>query len=517
LRNTFIPKSNSQKLLLVASSFLVVGYFSWTIREFRLDDALIYLRYVRNFFNGHGLVYNPGILFNGLTSPLFAYTTIILNSIIGNLQVTSIFTGFMFFSLATLLGALITTKDLEQGLFTILFLGSFNYFYSTFGMESPLFLFFVALSIFYYMEEKYFLLGIALGLTFLSRSEGIFLCLIITLDYTVRKKKLPHPKYMLVPSIIVLCSFLFNKYYYGAFLPSTFSAKISHGQSGFWGDGFPFLNLEYMKKAFFADSSLLLIFFLGTSLVGFVTRLRERVTFLITGFLCILSLFYITLKIPNYHWYYAPFYYFGIIYSALGVWATIKMVISVAGKKINAYFITVTVICCYGFCIYNSLDHSNKSNKKRSTHHLTYKKIGIWLKENTPKASSVGLVEIGAVGWYSERFIVDILGLTNKHNADYIGDRDIYSWLKHYQPDYILTRQPIRRFEMSTKLLLEKGAYKIVDEFHFHRFNLFYKDPNYGDDNIAMLPEARLRALAESVKDIKSVPDSREEIESGTN
>ena len=40
--------------------------------DWELDDALIYARYIDNFTKGNGLVFNPGIKVNGLTSPLFA-------------------------------------------------------------------------------------------------------------------------------------------------------------------------------------------------------------------------------------------------------------------------------------------------------------------------------------------------------------------------------------------------------------------------------------------------------------
>ena len=57
--------------LLFLAPILLASYFGYLWREYQLDDALIYLRYIKNFQEGHGLVYNPGERFNGLTSPFF--------------------------------------------------------------------------------------------------------------------------------------------------------------------------------------------------------------------------------------------------------------------------------------------------------------------------------------------------------------------------------------------------------------------------------------------------------------
>ncbi|MDZ7620939.1 MAG: hypothetical protein U5O69_00325 [Candidatus Competibacteraceae bacterium] len=51
---------------------------------------MIYLRYVRNFLNGSGLVYNPGVYFNGLTSPLYSYLAILTGLLLDNLQSANI-------------------------------------------------------------------------------------------------------------------------------------------------------------------------------------------------------------------------------------------------------------------------------------------------------------------------------------------------------------------------------------------------------------------------------------------
>jgi len=44
-------------------------------------------------------------------------------------------------------------------------------------------------------------------------------------------------------------------------------------------------------------------------------------------------------------------------------------------------------------------------NQPKSATAKPYQIIGQWLKENTPDDAKVALVEIGTVGWYSDRYI----------------------------------------------------------------------------------------------------------------
>lgn len=42
-----------------------------------------------------------------------------------------------------------------------------------------------------------------------------------------------------------------------------------------------------------------------------------------------------------------------------------------------------------------------------------YRRVGLWLRENTPPAGTVAISDVGAVGWYGERPILDMFGLTD--------------------------------------------------------------------------------------------------------
>ena len=74
----------------------------------------------------------------------------------------------------------------------------------------------------------------------------------------------------------------------------------------------------------------------------------------------------------------------------------------------------------------------------RSPLDYPYKQAGIWLDQHTPQNATVAAIETGAIGWYSHRYIVDILGLTTPVNAVYLEHHDFYSWLNQQKPDYVI-------------------------------------------------------------------------------
>ena len=430
---------------------LCVAYFTYLAAGMQLDDALIYLRYVRNFHEGNGLVYNPSENFNGLTSPLFTALMLLAGFLFSNLQTMMILLSGMFFLAAALLGASVFAKTRLERAVTATVLACFGYFYSTFGMETGLYLLLIAASLLLYRRESPWFV-ITLALLVITRNEGVFLALVLATDYLYRQRRLPPWRYLLAACAVFVIPFLFNLYYYGALLPATGSAKIAQGRSGLWGESWIFLNASYLRDAFFSGSLFAPTFFFCAAVGGLFVKRKQRGAWLSLSFLVLLLAFYVGLNIPNYHWYYAPFLFFLIIFACRGIWQFGEYALAKGHRTTQAMLLALLLI---GALV--SVQKIVSFEVRGATQ--SYVDMGVWLRDNTPVTASVAMVEIGTVGWYSQRPIVDILGLVSPYNSAYIGERHFMHWLLHYQPEFILRHEPVWAHEQSVITLEEHGLY----------------------------------------------------------
>ena len=467
--------------LILLAPILLALYFGYIWRDYQLDDALIYLRYIKNFQEGYGLVYNPGERFNGLTSPFFTLLILLGSFFTQNLQWLSVVTSVCFLVLTAYFSAQLFTRSRFGELLTMFSIVGFGYFYSTIGMETLLFLLLIVLSLYLYKINSDYVV-ISLALLVITRSEGIFLATPICVDYLIRHKKLPKPAYILSGLVLLVLPFIFNKLYYGDFLAVTGSAKIGQGKSGFWGYGWIFFQADHLF-GFFSGNRFIAWALLSFAALGSILLHKNRLAIISVIFIISLLGFYGLLNIPNYHWYYAPFFLLTLIFACSAIESLIFKCWQAKSLSLKGFSILALILLMGFYFKYTMPWESGFTNE-------AYIQMGKWLKANTSPKASVAMVEVGTVGWYADRRIIDILGLTNPYNSDYIAKGDADSWPIHYQPDYILTHQPLWIHEIVMKPLEESGAYAPVAEFKFPGYTLLYKTGKYSDGDIAKIPAA---------------------------
>lgn len=468
-------ENNKSYFFISLCCCLPLLYLAWVNRHYQLDDALIYLRYVRNFLNGEGLVYNEGVYFNGLTSSLYSYLLILAGVLISDLQVATILLAALLHASALLVlsETFFAKRPLAARCLFIILAGTFPYFFLTYGMETPLFILLIGLSLYCYQIEKFFWLGLFSGLLILTRAEGIFLIATFLGGYLIKYRRLPDYRYFIIPLIFIAVNLLFNKWYYGAFLPATGSAKLGQGQSGLWGDGWLFLDFGYLSRLIFGANHFYLFTVLTLAALGFSTSIRlpenRETHFIVLAFLISYSCFYLLLNIPNYHWYYAPYFIFMMIYCTEGLFLTGTSLVAIFHAPRWLSYLPLLLLA--PVLIYWASGISARAREPFKP----YKDIGIWLNQNTEQTTQIAMVEIGIIGWYSNRPIIDILGLVNPLNARFIGERKFAEWLKHYSPDLILIHDPAWPHEVGAVNALAAGRFEPDPRFDFPNYRLLRK------------------------------------------
>jgi len=66
--------------------------------------------------------------------------------------------------------------------------------------------------------------------------------------------------------------------------------------------------------------------------------------------------------------------------------------------------------------------------------------VARWLREETPPQAIVATHDIGAVGYFSQRTLVDIAGLANPEVIPFIDDEErLLAYLEEKEVDYLVT------------------------------------------------------------------------------
>lgn len=119
------------------------------------DDTLIYLRYVKNFQDGYGLVYNIGDKFNGLTSPLYSHIVVLFSYATPSgylIEMNNFLSGFSLLLTSIITAVTFFNGNTNHKILVSVIISAFPYFYSVFGMESNLIIFLISLVFYYYKK-----------------------------------------------------------------------------------------------------------------------------------------------------------------------------------------------------------------------------------------------------------------------------------------------------------------------------------------------------------------------------
>jgi hypothetical protein len=471
------PRPNSRSLdfsLLVLSLVTaVVGYFSYVNRHYELDDALIYFRYIRNCLAGHGLVYNIGERFNALTSPLHTYVSLVVCGVTGSIRAPMIVLAAVS-TVAFAWGLFVLYKPHETHgpfvAFGAALIAVSRYFYSVYGMETALFLGLCVVCLLLYERRRMFGLGIAAALLVLTRGEGVLLIAVLGVVHVLHRRPLPPLRVFVAPVLMLAGNALFDLAYYGSPLPHTLAAKIQQGRSGLWGGRWVFFDFGYQIE-YFASNPLLVAVSLALAILGAYRLGRRDLNVIVLGFLATLTVFYVALNVPNYHWYYAPYYAFGSMYVGLGLAEIYDLAATLrVADRIHAGHVATFVL---GAAILGLHAHATQMHPvTEDPRQDVYPRIGRWLSTNTPSGASVAMVEVGIIGYYSERRVVDILGLVSPGNAQSLGDRRLDAWLTRDDPDFILVHAPLWPHEDGVVGAVREGRYRVSPSFDIPGFEL---------------------------------------------
>ncbi len=407
------------------------------------DDAMISMRYAWNFSHGMGLVWNAGEHVQGYTNLLMtlvmSVATLVFDKSEAALVIQILGIGMMLaiaHASMSIANFVITEKKEEAArhslLRIVIFLFSLSYYpliyWTLTGMETGLLtvlLLFSVLSALHYAKSgkfgSIFTANLFLSLAFLTRNDSLILAFLIWLYLLweiIKVKRDAKAAYYLFISILLYIivaagEFLFQYFYYGEFLPNTYTLKLtgmslSDRLSNGWGFSFPFL----------VQVSFLLL----PALADLYLRFQKEKLLLLSLFLSTVAYqIYVGGDPWNYWRMMSPtipllgILFIGMMDNALrsqsghrqvlrkySLDTQIALISALAILVVNAYFLPEILFLERPFYV-----SANQHNVN----------IALALEEVTTQDATVGVFWAGAIPYFTERNSLDFLGKSDRYIA----------------------------------------------------------------------------------------------------
>lgn len=442
------------EVILAASSAAALGAFVLTaFWGWSYDDPFITYRYALNARNGAGLVYNPGEAVLSTTAPLFALMLSALANPALDLPHVAAAIGAVSMAAGGLaMFALARRAGLRAGAWACLALyPTFPLLAVTMSSETPLYL---ALCLWAFVAAawgKAVPAGLLAGLAIFSRGDGALAAalagamLVGPIMSLGRRAVLDETLRYLAGLLVALAPWLaFATAYYGSPIPVTLGAKQAQGampiSTGF-AAGLPVVLSWYASGAYHAVQA-------GVAVAGLAHALaRSRPVLWLVGWSALYFAAYTALGVSGYFWYYAPLTVGFIAAVSAGIDALIAM--SGASRPAARVAIAAVVV---GLLALQARDVAALGTMTDARMRI-YRAAGEWLAENTPPEAKVGALEIGVIGYYSSRPVVDFAGLIQPAQAATLRREQSYDLaavaaLAAYRPDYVVyVEGSLPRFE----------------------------------------------------------------------
>ena len=395
----FIKRKYAALLLLIPILYVHLDLFSNALT----DDAFITLRYVKTLITTGTWGFLPGHVVNAVTSPLNIFLLSLMGIFSGpTVQAVLWLSAFVLAGTAFLLGEislqLFQTQWIGYAAAVALIVNPL--LISTLGLESLLFFGLYVLCTYLYMQRRWSLLAVSLGLLTLTRFDGI-------LFFVVSLLLLPDIRTAARLSTIYIMTigpwYLFSWVYFGSVFPDTLFIKTAQHS---WGD-WQFINgIKLYLGAYRLQTTLSLVLLpLAVLLLNKNIRSLKPIQFLLlTGLAHFAG--YSLLQVPPYYWYYTPEVAAILVIGCLAVGQWVYQSRSnlplqqALGAAIGLMLIPVLgmshFVLTKGLSIQEMPIHTNWAT------HEQYQKIGEWLKENQRQGMILVDGEIGTLGYYCD-------------------------------------------------------------------------------------------------------------------
>jgi hypothetical protein len=440
-------------VLLSVGGYLIVCYRTGYL-GYPLDDAWIHQTYARNFAASLEWVYFPHQPSAGSTSPLWSSLLALGYWIAqGSGHFPQFFTyllgGFCLFSLSILAEQIFSFQDDTinsmipwAGLFVI---GEWHLVWASISGMEILLLGTAVLSVFLLLlspKINWGLTGLIIGITIWIRPDGITLLgpafFIMFFNEWLKKKSIRPLLWLITGSAVPVILYLFfNRALSGNWLPNTFYAKQAEYAT--------YQTLPLVTRFISLASQPMIgsgILLLPGVIYFFWTACRQRKWWRIAAILWWIGytgLYTLRLPVTYQHGRYLMpampiFFLFGLV-------GVIQLVDAVGSAKkwqwilCRAWILSLVIVWGMFFIL-----GANSYAKDVGTIETEMVKTAQWVSENTETDALVAAHDIGALGYFGKRQLVDLAGLVSPEVIPFIRDEQkLADYLEYRHVNYLVT------------------------------------------------------------------------------
>lgn len=476
---------------LLGSIYLAVAAWGYQVSGFPLDDGWIHQTYARNLARSGQLAFTPGVPSAGSTAPLWSFW-LSLGYLLGvPFQIWTYTSGMVCLGLTAWTVSRLTRQLFPDqprlALWTGLFcLAEWHLIWaSVSGMETILFIWLSLLLVECYLQSlmitqsvqsrNFLYLGVLAGLLILTRPEGLGLVGLIGLDIIWRWKRqgverikgteedftVPSiPKFhqfpvlqllwLAVGVILLLTPYIaFHLWNTGQPFPNTFYAKqaeyrvVLENYPLWWrlfgNFGEPVETVQGVFRVIFIGAQILLL--PGLGFAAWLTLKQRRSSLLIIWlwWLGFLLLYGLRLPVTYQHGRYEiPAIPWMIL---LGLWGTACLLNrlprrSIGGRVIRPVALTSLALLLLSFTVIGAQAYGRDVRFIQSE----MVTVAAWLRDNTAPTALIAAHDIGAIGYFAERPLIDLAGLITPEIIPIIRDESaLFDFISARRAEYLVT------------------------------------------------------------------------------
>jgi hypothetical protein len=417
-----------RRLVFGIALFALCAVQAFRLRAYVVDDGYIFLRFAWNLRHGFGWSFNSGHPINAATSPLWTMVLACVEPYCARSPAVFVATYAVFVWVAAA-----TTAELARPMGGLLMAGVGiiaaldPILWQSIGLETPLFMALVALSVLAHQRERRATEGVLLGLAVLARPDAGLLAVMLWASALLKRRRVPWAS-MIGAACVYAPWLVLSIVMFGSPFPTTLGAKLVQSHLSWWATETPFAVAALRATAWGIWGAVAALL----ALSGYQAKPAEFPLRILIGYGVLHALAYSAMRAPvGYWWYYAPLSMAVGVGAVVGAHRVSRIVREGIKQRRTIPWSLVlgaqaSLVALFVF-FEGSMDLELPSEYRHSGE---YHEAATWIAEHSSVHTTVAATEIGYIGYYADRDIVDMHGLIHPEAREAIKSGDAGWWRK---------------------------------------------------------------------------------------